>query len=84
MKFTFGDSKNFANVHIFEAIKKELDARVMEISGIVSSEKKNPAFLKKNLVFFCKVVFVFASRFYTRRFKVSEITFVLTTLTSPA
>ena len=30
MKFTFGDSKNFANVHIFETIKKELDARVME------------------------------------------------------
>jgi len=65
MKFTFGDSKKFANVHIFEAIKKELDARVMEISGIVSSEKKNPAFSKKNLVFFCKVVFVFASRRFT-------------------
>ena len=40
MKFTFGDSKKFANVHIFEAIKKEIDARVMEISGMVSSEKK--------------------------------------------
>lgn len=55
-----------ADVPIFEAIKKELDARVMEISGMVSSEK-NPTFLKKNLVFFCKVVFVFAFRFYTRR-----------------
>ena len=66
MKFTFGDSKKFANVHIFEAIKKEPDARLMEISGMVSSEK-NPAFLKKNLVFFSKVVFVFASSFYTRR-----------------
>ena len=39
MKFTFGDSKKFANVHIFEAIKKEPDARVVEISGIVSWEK---------------------------------------------
>ena len=29
--FTFGDSKKFANVYIFEAIKKELHARVMEI-----------------------------------------------------
>ena len=43
MKFTFGDSKKFANVHIFEAIKKEPDARLMEISGMVCSEK-NPAF----------------------------------------
>ena len=58
MKFTFGDSKKFANVHIFEAIKKELDARVME--GVF--EKKNPAFLRKNLVLFCKVVFAFASQ----------------------
>ena len=65
MKFTFGDSKKFANVHIFEVIKKEPDARQMEISGMVSSEKA-PAFLKKSLVFLCKVVFVFASRFYTR------------------
>jgi len=40
MKFTFEDSKEFANVHIFEAIKKDLDARVMEISGMVSSKKK--------------------------------------------
>ena len=40
MKFTFGDSKKFAIVHIFEAIKKELDARVMEISGMVPSGKK--------------------------------------------
>ena len=39
MKFTFEDSKKFANVHIFEAIKKETDARVVEISGIVSWEK---------------------------------------------
>ena len=30
MKFTFGDSKKFANVHIFEAIKKETDARKKE------------------------------------------------------
>ena len=67
MKFTFGDSGKFANVHIFEAIKKELDARVMEISGMVSWEKKNPTFLMKNLVFFCKVVSVFALRFYGRR-----------------
>ena len=50
-----------ADVPIFEAIKKELDARVLKISGMVSSGKK------PNLVFFCKVVFVFASRFYTRR-----------------
>ena len=64
MKFTFGDSGKFANVHIFEAIKKGLDARVMEISGMVSSEK-NPTSLKKNL--FCKIVSVFTSRFYTRR-----------------
>ena len=54
-KFTFGDSRKFANVHIFEALKKELDARVMEISGMMSSKKKNSTF------------FVFASRFYTRR-----------------
>ena len=69
MKFTFGDSKKFAIVHIFEAIKKELDARVMEISGMVPSgkKKKKPAFLKKNLVFVFEVVFVFESRFYTRR-----------------
>ena len=39
MKFTFGDSKKFANVHIFEAIKEEPDARVVEISGMVSWEK---------------------------------------------
>ena len=39
MKFTFGDSKKFANVHIFEAINKEPDARVVEISGMVSWEK---------------------------------------------
>ena len=44
MKFTFGGSKKFANVYIFEAIKKERDARVMEISGMVFSETKNPAF----------------------------------------
>ena len=62
MKFTFGDSKKFANVHVFEAIKKEPDARVVEITGMVSWKKK-PAFLKENLVFFCKVVFVFAFRF---------------------
>ena len=31
MKFTFGDSKKFANVHIFEAIKKETDARVVDL-----------------------------------------------------
>ena len=42
MKFTFGDSKKFANVHIFEAIKKEPDARLMEISGMVCSEKIKP------------------------------------------
>ena len=35
----FGDSRKFANVHIFEAIKKEPDARVVEISGMVSWEK---------------------------------------------
>ena len=46
MKFTFGDSKKFANVHIFEAIKKEPDARLMEISGMVCSEKK-PILLKE-------------------------------------
>ena len=28
MKFIFGDSKKFANVHIFEAIKEEPDARL--------------------------------------------------------
>ena len=39
MKFTFGDSKKFANVHIFEAIKKEPDARVVEVSGMVPWEK---------------------------------------------
>ena len=38
MKFTFGDSKNFANVHIFETIKKELDARVME--GVFGKKKQ--------------------------------------------
>ena len=31
-----------ANVHIFEAIKKEPDARVVEISGMVSWEKPSP------------------------------------------
>jgi len=77
MKLTFGDSKKFAYVHLFEAIKKELDARVIEISGILSSEK-NPAFSKKNLVFFCKVVFVFASGFYTRRLKVSDVSSIKT------
>ena len=40
MKFTFGDSRKFANVDIFEALKKELDARVMEISDMMSSKKK--------------------------------------------
>ena len=39
MKFTFGDSEKFANVDIFEAIKKEPDAHVVEISGMVSLEK---------------------------------------------
>ena len=39
MKFTFGDSEKFANVHIFEAIKKDRDVRVVEISGMVSWEK---------------------------------------------
>ena len=29
--------KKFANVHIFEAIKKEFDARVMENPGMASS-----------------------------------------------
>ena len=38
IKFTFGDSKKFANVHIFEAIKKELDARVME--GVFGKKKQ--------------------------------------------
>ena len=33
-----------ADVPIFEAIKKELDARVMKISGMVSSEKKTQPF----------------------------------------
>ena len=42
MKLTFGDSKKFANVHIFEAIKKEPDVRVVEISGMVSWEKPGP------------------------------------------
>ena len=42
MKFTFGDSKKFANVHIFEAIKKEPDARVVEITGMVSWKKTQP------------------------------------------
>ena len=65
MKFSFGDSKKFANVHIFEAIKKEPDARVVEISGMVSWEK--PSLLRENLVFYCKVVFLFAFRFYTSR-----------------
>ena len=35
-----------ADVPIFEAIKKELDARVMEISGMVSSGK-NPNLFKE-------------------------------------
>ena len=46
--FTFGDSKKFANVHIFKAIEKELDAHVMEISGMVSSEKKPSLFKEKS------------------------------------
>ena len=37
-KFHFWRLK-FANVHIFEAIKEEPDARVVEISGMVSWEK---------------------------------------------
>ena len=45
MKFTFGDSKKFANVHIFEAMKKEPDVRVVEISGMVSWEK--PSLFKR-------------------------------------
>ena len=48
VKFTFGDSGKFANVHIFEAIKKELGARVMEISGMVSWEKKPNLFKEKS------------------------------------
>ena len=48
MKLTFGDSKKFAYVHIFEAIKKELDVRVIEISGILSSEKKPSLFKEKS------------------------------------
>ena len=44
MKFTFGDSKKFANIQVLEAIKKELDARVMEISGMVSSKTKTQPF----------------------------------------
>ena len=47
MKFTFGDSKKFANVHIFEAIKKELYVRVMKISGMVSSKKKKNRLFKE-------------------------------------
>ena len=50
MKFTFGDSKKFANVHIFEAIKKEPDARVVEISGMVFWEK--PSLFKGKSRFF--------------------------------
>ena len=42
MKFSFEDSKKFANVHIFEAIKKEPDARVVKISGMVSWGKTQP------------------------------------------
>ena len=42
MKFTFGDSKKFDNVHIFEAIKKEPDARVVEITDMVSWKKTQP------------------------------------------
>ena len=45
MKFTFADSKKFANVHIFEAMKKEPDVRVVEISGMVSWEK--PSLFKR-------------------------------------
>ena len=44
LTFFFGHSKKFANVHIFQAIKKELDAGVMEISGMVFSEKKPEPF----------------------------------------
>ena len=40
--------KKFANVHIFEDIKKELDARVMENSGMVSSENRTQPFCRKN------------------------------------
>ena len=72
MKFTFGDSKKFANVHIFEAIKEEPDARVVEISGMVSWEK--PSLLKgKRSSSFLRSVFIPAG------FKVSDVTFVLTT-----
>ena len=69
MKFTFGDSGKFANVHIFEAIKKELDARVMEISGMVSWEKK------------VKLSPFLRSVFMPDGSKVSDVKFVLTTLT---
>ena len=75
MKFTFDDSKKFANVHIFEAIKKEPDTRVWRSRVLCLG--KNPAFLKENLVFFCKVVFAFAFRFYIPAgFKVSDVKFV--------
>ena len=50
MKFTFGDSKKFANVHIFEAMKKEPNVRVVEISGMVSGEK--PGLFKGKSRFF--------------------------------
>ena len=72
MKFTFGDSRKFANVDIFEALKKELDARVMEISVMMSSKKKTQPFS------FLRPVFI------PDGFKVSDVKFVLTTLTSLA
>ena len=69
-------SFKFANVYIFEAIKKDLDARVMEIYdlGYGVFENKNLAFLKRNLVFFCKV------RPVPDAFKVSDDVFKLNDL----
>ena len=50
--------KKSGNVQIFEAIKKELDARVMENSGMVSSDNRTQPLCRKiSSVSFCKVVF---------------------------
>ena len=60
--------------------KKELDARVMENSGMVHLENGTQLLFRKiSSVFFCNDVFVIPDGF-----QVSDVKFLLTTLTSLA
>ena len=76
--------KKFANVHIFEAIKKELDARMMKNSGKVSSENRTLPLFRKISFSSVRSSSFLRPVFIPDGFNVSDVKFVLTTLTSLA